>query len=149
VHSFRINTMSPEPIARIRRLIAHAREQDNRSDKLLDMLGERVRHLHNAISLSDRGANRQLAEFVVRYIEQVPNFIEAISAITREAGIYLRVEPLLTIACDYFLSPPDIVSGHSQLEALLDEYFKNDELLLKGIQAFSLWQMNYILALII
>lgn len=129
MHSFRINTMSPEPIARIRRLIAHAREQDNRSDKLLDMLGERVRHLHNAISLSDRGANRQLAEFVVRYIEQVPNFIEAISAITREAGIYLRVEPLLTIACDYFLSPPDIVSGHSQLEALLDEAYLAHRLL--------------------
>lgn len=129
VHSIRINTMSPEPIARIRSLIAYAREQDNRNDKLSGMLEERARHLHDAISLQEVSAARQLAEFVARYIEQVPNFIEAISAITREAGIYPRVEPLLTIACDYFLSPPDIVNGHSQLEALLDEAYLAHRLL--------------------
>ena len=115
--------MSLDQIARIRTLVQQARERDASSGQLTTLLESRAQHLHGAIKLPARQSTALLASFVVRYIEQVPNFIEAITHIAQEAGIYQRVEPLLNIACDYFLSPPDIVNGHSQLGSLLDEAY--------------------------
>ncbi len=121
--------MSLESIARIRSLIVRAREEDQRSGGLISLFAGRTRDLHGAISLPEQRAAQLLADFVGRYIEQVPNFIEAITAITREAGIYPRIQPLLTIACDYFITPPDIVGGNSPLESLLDEAYLAHRLL--------------------
>jgi hypothetical protein len=121
--------MSLEHISRIRTLVQQARARDASSGKLTALLASRAQHLHAAIKLPAQQSAVLLADFVVRYIEQVPNFIEAISCITEEAGIYKRVEPLLNIACDYFLSPPDIVNGHSQLGSLLDEAYLAHRLL--------------------
>jgi hypothetical protein len=59
----------------------------------------------------------------------VPEFIEAISDITKEAGIFDGILPLLNIASDYFLAPPDIIGEHGQLEALLDEAYLAHRLL--------------------
>lgn len=120
--------MSFEQISQIRTLVQTARERDISSGHLTSLLESRVSHLHGAIKLPSHSA-ALLAEFVVRYVEQVPNFIEAISHIAEEAGIYKGVEPLLNIACDYFLSPPDIVSGRSQLVLLLDEAYLAHRLL--------------------
>jgi len=85
--------------------------------------------LHTAIKLPDQAAAAALEDFVVRYLEQVPEFIGAIAEITREAGIDDQVQPLLDIACEYFLSPPDLINGHSQMEALLDEAYLAHRLL--------------------
>lgn len=121
--------MSTDPVSYIRDIITHAREQDKENAQLLDMLESRANQLHEAIKLPGDHAASMLADFVVRYIEQVPNFVEAITSIAKEAGIYDGVEPLLNIACDYFLSPPDIISGHSHLETLLDEAYLAHRLL--------------------
>ena len=121
--------MSINPVSQIRDFITHAREQDKESAQLLSLLEKRAHYLHEAIKLPDDHAADLLADFVVRYIEQVPNFIEAITSIAQEAGIYDGVSPLLNIACDYFLSPPDIVNGHSHLETLLDEAYLAHRLL--------------------
>lgn len=121
--------MSNDPVSHIREIITHAREQDKDSAQLLSRLETRATHLHEAIKLPGDRAASMLADFVVRYIEQVPNFIEAITHIAREAGIYEGVEPLLNIACDYFLSPPDIIVDHRHLETLLDEAYLAHRLL--------------------
>lgn len=121
--------MSHDQISRIRSIVQQARERDLSSGQLLNILESRARHLHGAIKLPTPQSASLLADFVLRYVEQVPNFIEAITDIAQEAGIYQRVEPLLSIACEYFLSPPDIVSGHSQLESLLDEAYLAHRLL--------------------
>ena len=121
--------MSINPVSQIRDFITHAREHDKESAQLLSLLEKRAQYLHEAIKLPDDHAADLLADFVVRYIEQVPNFIEAITSIAQEAGIYDGVSPLLNIACDYFLSPPDIVNGHSHLETLLDEAYLAHRLL--------------------
>lgn|SRR5690606_4473626 len=121
--------MSIYPVSQIRDFITHAREHDQECTRLLNLLEKRARHLHGAIKLPDDQAGHLLRDFVVRYIEQVPNFIEAITTIAQEAGIYDGVSPLLNIACDYFLSPPDIVSSSSHLETLLDEAYLAHRLL--------------------
>lgn len=121
--------MSINPVSQIRHIISIARQHDQGDLQLLNLLEKRAHLLHEAIKLPDASAASLLTDFVVRYIEQVPNFIEAITSIAQEAGIYDGVQPLLDIARDYFLSPPDIISNHSQLETLLDEAYLAHRLL--------------------
>ncbi len=118
-----------DPLNPIRKLIRQAQEQDSVSGKLLEFVECRKGHLHNAIKLPADKATKKLADFVVRYIKHVPDFIDAIRTMAQEAGIYGDVEPLLKIASDYFLSPPSIVDPHSQLQALLDEAYLAHRLL--------------------
>lgn len=113
----------------IRRLIRQAQLEDAHSSQLLAFVERRRRALHAAIKLPPEQASARLAEFVQRYVCHVPDFIEAVSSMAREAGIAAEVEPLLKIASDYFLSPPSLVNGQSQLEALLDEAYLAHRLL--------------------
>lgn len=116
-------------ISHIRHLIDEARKQDCATTQLRSLLAVRVSQLHDAIKLPPEEAADFLAEFVIRYIGQVPEFIEAISEITLEAGIFDGVVPLLDIASDYFISPPAIIGDHSYLEAMLDEAYLAHRLL--------------------
>ncbi len=113
----------------IRELIDTAKQHDTAAAQLSQLLRLRTHRLHDAIKLPTLEAEQLLAEFVVRYIAQVPEFIEAISHITKEAGIFDGIRPLLNIASDYFLAPPDIIGDHCQLGALLDEAYLAHRLL--------------------
>ena len=73
---------------RIRQLIENAKQHELASPQLTRLLGARAQYLHEAIKLPPAEAEKLLAQFVVRYIAQVPEFIEAISEITQEAGIF-------------------------------------------------------------
>lgn len=121
--------MCSRQIAALETLIASAREQDVGSGDFERALQNRITHLHGAIKLPSEDAVDALHDFVLRYIEHVPAFVSAIAQITREAGIDDRVAPLLNIACDYFLAPPDLVEGQDNLEALLDEAYLAHRLL--------------------
>lgn len=118
-----------DKLTQIHRLIATASQQEQASAQLATMLAARLERLHDAIRLPPQEAPQFLANFVLRYISQVPAFIEAISEITKEAGIFEGVLPLLDIASDYFLSPPQIIGDHCQLAALLDEAYLAHRLL--------------------
>ncbi len=119
-----LNNLNP-----IRELIAQAQAQDSASGKLIEFVECRRANLHTAIKLPEDQATKGLADFILRYIKHVPDFIDAIRSMAQEAGIYHEVEPLLKIASDYFLSPPSIIDPHSQLEALLDEAYLAHRLL--------------------
>lgn len=122
-------TRLTDPLNPIRQLIQQAQEQDSATEKLLEFVECRKKRLHTAIKLPEQQATKGLADFVVRYIKHVPDFIDAIRCMAQEAGIAKEVEPLLKIASDYFMSPPSIVGPHSQLEALLDEAYLAHRLL--------------------
>lgn len=117
------------PLNPIRQLIRQAQEQDFTTGKLLEFVECRKQRLHAAIKLPEHQAAKGLADFVVRYIKHVPDFIDAIRSMAQDAGIAKDVEPLLKIASDYFMSPPPLVDPHSQLEALLDEAYLAHRLL--------------------
>lgn len=116
-------------VANIRELIANAQARDQLEDKLDNFLHQKVECLHTAIKLPEDEKVDRLNKFVTRYIDQVPEFLEAISEITQEAGIYDRLRPLLHIAGDYFLTPPDIVKTDMPYEALLEEAYLAHRLL--------------------
>ncbi len=118
-----------DKLIQIRHLIDTAKQREGSSAQLSRLLSLRANQLHEAIKLPTQEAEQLLAEFVIRYIVQVPEFIEAICDITKEAGIFDGILPLLNIASDYFLAPPDIIGEHAQLEALLDEAYLAHRLL--------------------
>jgi len=121
--------MSLPQLADIEALVKKAKALDVENNQLTHMLEARVTHLHRAIKLPEEHAVQALREFVLRYIERVPMFIEAIDHISREAGISGPIAPLLNIACDYFLSPPELIKGRSLFAALLDEAYLAHRLL--------------------
>lgn len=63
--------------------------------------------------------------FVIHYVEHVPDFIEAVSNITNDAGIYEYSDQFIDIARNYFLNPPSSVSEHkdSGLIGLMEEAY--------------------------
>ncbi|MBU2884260.1 hypothetical protein KO507_00620 [Gilvimarinus agarilyticus] len=116
-------------IGRIRDIVEHAIEQPRGTTSLVERLADRTSSLHASISLPADSAPLLLADFVVRYIEHVPDFVEAIYEMAADSELLPQVQPLLTIATDYFLKPPDLITEHSPLESLLDEAYLAHRLL--------------------
>lgn len=110
--------MIEERIKNIRLLIQQAGVCDKDSGALIDLLKLRIPALHSAIKLPDGTAPQHLFDFSVRYIEHVPNFIEAITDIAKSAKIEEHTSPLLRIATDYFLRPPETIENSESLEEL-------------------------------
>lgn len=113
----------------IRAIIQQAQQSDMGAAALLAFAQERSRQLHSAIKLPPEQTAERLADFILRYICHVPDFIEAVTAMAKEAGIYDQLVPLLRIARDYFLSPPMLVGQQNNLQALLGEAYLAHRLL--------------------
>lgn len=116
-------------LGQIRDLIDEAIERPQGVASLVDYLAEKTPSLHTAIDLPDESASLRLADFVVRYIEHVPDFIEAIYEIFQEASLLSQLKPLLDVATGYFLKPPSLVHRNNPLEALLEEAYLAHRLL--------------------
>lgn len=113
----------------IRDIIVKARDQLRAREKLIEFLYKRRPFLHASIMLPDELGVEPLADFVERYISHVPDFIEAIEAIAVESSIENEVAPILNIACNYFISPPDLITSSSHFLSLLDESYLAHRLL--------------------
>ncbi|MBX2858146.1 MAG: hypothetical protein KTR17_05750 [Cellvibrionaceae bacterium] len=101
--------------------LAKHREQEHRA--LYRYLERKIPALHHSISLPEQGATEALLRFVSAYIECVPEFIEALSKLARQAGVARATERFLAIAAEFFLSPPEIISQTSGLKDLLGEAY--------------------------
>jgi len=86
-------------------------------------------NLHVAIQLPTEGAGQGLVDFIIAYVEHVPHLLDAVRDITKEANIEEYTEPFLKLAEDFFLKPPEIISGHIGLEELMDEAYLAHRLL--------------------
>lgn len=115
--------MSREKNLQIRESILNAHEQEDESNSLEHFISNRIASLHPSIALSGINNEQALGDFVARYIDHVPDFLEALIDIAECAGIYHFIEKIVGIAQSYFLSPPDLVDAHSGLYALIDEAY--------------------------
>ena len=110
--------------AAIRDTIELAKLHEKQHGHLAQLFEKQVlENIHMAIQLPEEGAVESLVEFVISYVEHVPNFIDATRAITQAANIHEHAETYLKIAEDYFLKPPEIVKGHVGLDELMDEAY--------------------------
>lgn len=109
--------------AALRQLIAQARQQEAGEQTLARFLQTHLERLHPSIRLPENDAPGVLSAFVIAYIEEVPDVLDAAADVAREAGIEAAVKPVLKIAELFFLQPPTLVAGHEGLEGLLDEAY--------------------------
>ncbi len=115
--------MLEKRVLQIRESIAVAQKSESESHSLQCFLEARLPVLHHIISLPDKNASNTLLKFVTKYIEHVPDFVEALTDITRSAGIYQYTEQFIHIAEDYFIQPPELATKHSGMHALIDEAY--------------------------
>lgn len=119
--------MSIENIKDIRQTIAMAKEFELESGEFDRLLQDHAERLPSSIALpgsdSSQQASKALYDLVTRYVEHVPDFLEAIYQMAEQAGIDSDIEPFLQIAEDYFLKPPEVIEGHRGLDALMDEAY--------------------------
>ena len=119
---------SVDELRRIRAAISLATEQENATGLFLKVLRKNFSKLHGAIALlgTDGRPNAtpdNLLAFVMAYIRHVPDFMEAVNKIGELHNIQAVTTPFLRIVGDFFLSPPELVDGHTGLDALLDEAY--------------------------
>ena len=107
----------------LRQQIKLALEQEAATGLLARQLEQQLGGLHPTIQLPASDAHGVLQRFVSAYIEQVPDVLDAANSVAREAGIEDQVKPVLKVAEQFFLSPPDVMDGHQGLDALLDEAY--------------------------
>jgi hypothetical protein len=107
----------------LRELIQHAHQHEASSKQLSAQLATQLERLHPSIRLPDTDTLGVLTRFVSAYIEQVPDVLEAANEVAREAGIEMRIKPVLKVAEDFFLQPPALIAGHDGLDGLLDEAY--------------------------
>lgn len=108
---------------RIREIIRRARTESGQLDQLRDLVRDSIPRLHGAIQLPSQNGEAVLTDFVFRYIDHVPNFIDALRGLTRDAGIYDYASIFLLQAEDFFLHPPAVIDSRTGLDALLHEAY--------------------------
>ncbi len=115
--------MSDTQTLQIRDSIRMTKNLPNHSSEFHDNIEKQISHLHNSIHLPKTNPERALEDFALRYIDHVPNFIDALRGLTKEAGIYEYTSIFLTIAEDFFTKPPELVTKRNGLLALLSQAF--------------------------
>lgn len=100
-----------------------AKQHEQKTQHLQALLEQQLDRVHMAIQLPQTDSIGSLLLFTIAYIEQVPSFLDAARAITRDAGIEAYAAPCLKLAEDFFLKPPEIVCGHIGLDELMDEAY--------------------------
>jgi hypothetical protein len=108
----------------IRDTIALAKLQEQQQGHLAKLFDANLLdNIHLTIQLPEQDASNSLVNFVIAYIEHVPDLIDAARAITEQAKIQEYTEPFLKLAEEFFLKPPEIVAGHVGLDELMDEAY--------------------------
>ncbi|SMF13567.1 hypothetical protein SAMN02745866_00852 [Alteromonadaceae bacterium Bs31] len=115
--------MTESRILHIRESIVEAERIEAQNHQLRVFLEAKLPELHHSIALPDENALDALLTFVTQYIEHVPDFLEALTQLTKDAGVYQYAEAFLTIAEDYFFKPIELTEGRDGLLALIDEAY--------------------------
>ncbi|PCK09379.1 MAG: hypothetical protein COA42_04425 [Alteromonadaceae bacterium] len=115
--------MSEQNILHIRQAITEARAEEANTHALQNYIESQLPQMHRVINLPEDKAGATMIDFVTRYIEHVPDFVEALTELTKTSGIHSCAEGLLTIAQTYFAKPPELVNDHKGLHALIDEAY--------------------------
>ena len=81
------------------------------------------RSLHRSISLPGDNTTEALVNFLERYINHVPDFLDALIDVSKAAGIYPFISKIIHVAQSFFISPPELLNDHKGLLALVDEAY--------------------------
>jgi hypothetical protein len=107
----------------LQQLIQKSVAQEQETGQLHKVLSERLDTVERIVQLPEVEALERLYEFVVRYIEQVPQMLEDLHQGAVEAGLLNYVSPILEVVEGFFMVPPKELDERSGLAALMNEAF--------------------------
>lgn len=107
----------------IRESIEIAKERERKSGRLQTYIEAKIPAMHRSIRLPENGATQQLLTFITHYIEHVPDFLQALAAHCEQAKLGEFTDVCIKIIEDFFISPPELISQHEDLHALIDEAY--------------------------
>lgn len=116
-------------ITAIRETIGLAIQHEEKTHHLATLFESEIDSIHMAVQLPEQNPVSSLVEFVIAYIQRVPNFLEAARSITQTAKLEYYADPILNVAEEFFLKPPEMVSCHVGLNELMDEAYLAHRLL--------------------
>ena len=112
----------------IRQTIAVAIRHEEQTGLLASYFKARARHLHSAIRLNTRDSASALLLFTRRYIEHVPEFIDALRVLSEQNGNDLSMEEAFKAIQLLFISPPGLLKGYRGLALLLCQAYLSHRL---------------------
>lgn len=107
----------------LQKLIQKSVAQEQETGQLHQVLQQRMETVESIVQLPELEALERLYEFVIRYIEQVPQMLEDLHHGAVEAGLLNYVSPILEVVEGFFMAPPEELNKESGLAALMDEAF--------------------------
>ncbi len=107
----------------LQQLIQKSVTQEQETGQLHQILQQRLDTVERIVQLPEVEALERLYEFVVRYIQQVPQMLEDLHQGAVEAGLLNYVSPILEVVEGFFMAPPKELDKESGLAALMDEAF--------------------------
>lgn len=114
--------------AAIRATLELAKQHEERTQSLYRYLCVARNHLHPAILLPKGGSVEALVDFVVKYIEQIPDLVAQAQHLAAQRGLEQHIHPIAHTIIDLFINPP----------SLLDDVFGLGELMLEAYLAHRL-----------
>ena len=107
----------------LQQLIQKSVAQEQVTGQLHQVLQQRLETVERMVQLPEVEALERLYEFVIRYIEQVPQMLEDLHQGAVEAGLLNYVSPILEVVEGFFMAPPKELHQETGLAALMDEAF--------------------------
>jgi hypothetical protein len=107
----------------LQKLIQKSVAQEQQTGELHQVLQQRIETVESIVQLPELEALERLYEFVIRYIEQVPQMLEDLHHGAIQAGILNYVSPILEVVEGFFMAPPKELNKVTGLVALMDEAF--------------------------
>ena len=107
----------------LQQLIQKSITEEQQTGELHQLLQQRLETVERIVQLPEIEALERLYEFVIRYIQQVPQMLEDLHQGAVEAGLLNYVSPILEVVEGFFMAPPKELNSDSGLVALMDEAF--------------------------
>ncbi len=107
----------------LQQLIQKSVTHEQETGQLHQVLQQRLETVERMVQLPEVEALERLYEFVVRYIQQVPQMMEDLHHGAVEAGLLTYVSPILEVIEGFFMAPPKELEKETGLAALMDEAF--------------------------
>jgi len=107
----------------LQHLIQKAVVQEQKTGQFHQLLQQRLKTLERIVQLPESESLERLYEFVMRYIQQVPQMLEDLHQGATEAGLLNYVSPILEAAEGFFTTPPKEFNKERGVVALMDEAF--------------------------
>ncbi len=104
-------------------------QEEQAKHSLVEYIDTHMGNLHKAVTISSASPSTAIFEFITSYINSAPDYLSAIYALALESKTYSYVKPFSSLACMFFIKPPEILLEYQGLQRLLYQAYLSNRLL--------------------